>query len=364
MGVEGAQVPFFSIVMPVYQAEAYVQKAVESIQAQTFSDWELIAVVDCSPDRSGEILDQCAEKDNRIQVVHLDKNRGVSEARNRGICHAKGRYLWFVDADDSVEATVLKECYKSLVENPAKLLIFGLVEEYYAAEGSLVYQNPRCPEEKVFRSKEELRPYMIYLEQQTLYGYPWNKIYDLDYLKQSNVRFTDYRTNKFIEDITFNIEYCMDIDSLNLLAITPYHYAKRAKDSLTNEFVPEYYTFHKRRIELLLEQYRYWGLVTIEVKRILGSLYARYILSALQRNCDKRAKMTHSMRYKWCKGVFGQELFRVLIPEAEEKDSKTLGFALKFLRGKHTMGCLALGRLIYIAKNKLPIFYSKVKSGR
>lgn len=356
--------PFFSIVMPVYRAESYIQEMIESIQNQTFTDWELITVVDHSPDRSGEILDACAEQDRRIRVLHLEKNLGVSEARNQGILHANGRYLWFVDSDDAVESTALQVCYESLSKNPAKLVIFGLIEEYYAENGTLSYRNIRCPEEKVFRSKEELRPYMIYLEQQTLYGYPWNKIYDLAYLKEIHLQFTDYRTNKFIEDITFNIAYCMDIDSLNILPITPYHYAKRSKDSLTNEFVPEYYSLHKRRIELLLEQYQYWEIVTPEVKKILGSLYARYILSALQRNCDKRAGMTHAMRYKWCRGVFQQELFEVLIPEAEAKDSKALSLALLFLKGKHGMCCLGLGRMIYIVKNKLPMFYSKVKSKR
>lgn len=356
--------PFFSIVMPVYQAETYIRKMIECIQEQTFSDWELIAVVDCSPDKSGEILSQYAKSDDRIKIVNLKENMGVSEARNRGIAHAQGRYLWFVDADDAVERTVLKACYDSLSANPAKLLIFGLIEEYYTADGKLTYRNPRCPEEKVFRSKEELRPYMIYLEQQTLYGYPWNKVYDLTYLKEINVRFTDYRTNKFIEDITFNIEYCMNIDSLNLLPITPYRYAKRSKDSLTNEFAAEYYALHKRRIEMLLEQYRYWGMVTEEVKKILGSLYARYILSALQRNCDKRAEMTCAMRLKWCKDVFAQELFHLLIPAAEAKDSKALSIALLLLKKRHTRGCLALGRVIYIVKNKLPMFYSKVKSKR
>ncbi len=358
------KIPFFSIVMPVYKAESYIQKIVESIQSQTFKDWELIAVVDHSPDRSGEILDAYAEQDKRIRVIHLEKNLGVSEARNQGISYAGGKYLWFVDSDDAVENTALQAFYDSLSENPAKLLMFGLIEEYYAANGRFAYQNIRCPEEKVFRSKEELRPYMIYLEQQTLYGYPWNKIYDLKYLQEINLKFTDYRTNKFIEDITFNIAYCMDIDSLTILAITPYHYAKRSQDSLTNEFVPEYYSLHKRRIQLLLDQYRYWGIVTLEVEKILGSLYARYILSALQRNCDPRAKMTYGMRRTWCKDVFHQELFEVLIPQAEAKDSKALQLALIFLKGRHVMCCLGLGRIIYIVKNKLPMFYSKVKSRR
>lgn len=142
-----------------------------------------------------------------------------------------------------------------------------MIEEYYATDGKLAYQNVRCPEINVFRYKEELRPYMINLEKQTLYGYPWNKMYDLTYLKKIHLKFTEYHTNEFIEDIAFNIAYCTDTDSLTILPVTPYHYAKRLKDSLTNEFVPEYYLMHKRRISLLLEQHRYWAIVTPKGKK-------------------------------------------------------------------------------------------------
>ena len=115
---------------------------------------------------------------------------------------------------------------------------------------------------------------------------------------------------------------------------------------------------------MLYEQYQYWKMCNSHVKAVLGSLYARYILSTLQRNCDVRAEMTHRQRKKWCKMMFQDQLFLELIPKAEAKDSVSLRIATECLKKKWTGGCLILGRVIYIAKNKMPVFYSKVKSAR
>lgn len=356
--------PYFSIIMPVYNGEKYIGTMLESIIGQSFSDWELIVINDASTDQSKTIAESYCRRDSRIRLLHLEENLGVSNARNKGISEAKGRYIWFADADDCVDNHLLQSVWESLQENPAKLVLFGLIEEYYDAENQYQYSHKVVHPARIFRKKEELRPEMIYLEQETLYGYLWNKIYDLDYLKKIHMSFAPYEQAKFIEDIKFNVEYCMDIDSLNILEICPYHYAKRMQNNLTNEFAPDYFKFHKRRIEMLLEQYKYWNLCTEEVQSILGSLYARYILSTLQRNCDKRSGMHHKQRKDWCKKLFRQELFQELIPKAKAKDSRVLQILIGFLRREQTAVCLMMGRAVYIIRNKLPVVYSKVKSGR
>lgn len=353
--------PFFSIVMPTYGVEKYISRAIESILAQTYADWELIVVDDCTPDQSAQIAESYAARDARVRVLHHRENRGLSPARNTGMDAASGEFIWFMDPDDSVDANLLEAVYASLQKNPAQYVLFGLHEEYYNKDGQLSYTHTICPKEQLFKDQTEMRRQMIYLEQQTLYGYAWNKFYDLSYLRKLNLRYSNV---KLIEDIKFNVEYCMDIERMNILGIAPYHYAKRMEGNLTNRFVPDYFALHRDRISMIFEQYTYWGLCTQEVRQILGSLYGRYILSALQRNCDKRSGMTHAERYKWCRGLFGQGLFNELIPCARAADSKSLAFALVFLRWKKTVCCLAMGRGIYIAREKLPMIYSKVKSKR
>ena len=96
-----------SIIMPVYKVEEYVGKAIESILAQTFTEFEFLIVDDGTPDRSGEICDQYAKKDQRIQVIHKE-NGGVSMARNAGISIARGVFFAFVDSDDWIAPNMIR----------------------------------------------------------------------------------------------------------------------------------------------------------------------------------------------------------------------------------------------------------------
>lgn len=361
MNTEENKSPFFTIVMPAYGVEKYIDKAITSIKEQTFDNWEIIVVDDCTKDSSGQIAQGYADEDSRITVIGHEQNKGLSAARNTGTKAASGEYIWYMDPDDSVDKTLLEKIYVSLQKNPAQAVLFGHVEEYYDKQGKLQYSHVICPKEHYFKTAEEFRPYIISLEQETLYGYAWNKFYHLPYIRQIKL---EYENVKLIEDITFNVKYFMDIESLNILPIAPYHYGKRMEGNLTNKFVPDYFQLHKDRIEMLFEQFSYWNICTEELRGTLGSLYARYILSTLERNCDKRSGMNHAQRYKWCKAIFAQGLFNELIPVARAKESVTLRVALMLFRWKRAILCLMMGRGIYVVKKCLPMVYSKVKSGR
>lgn len=91
--------PTISVIVPVYNAEKYLRRCIDSVLAQTYTDFELLLIDDGSKDKSGEICDEYAIKDNRVRVVHKD-NTGVSDTRNRGMDMAQGDYLMFLDADD------------------------------------------------------------------------------------------------------------------------------------------------------------------------------------------------------------------------------------------------------------------------
>lgn len=114
--------PKVSIIVPVYKAEKYIHRCVDSILAQTFTDWELLLIDDGSPDRSGEICDEYARKDNRIRVFHK-KNGGVSSARQRGQDLACGEYTIHVDPDDWAESSMLEELYHRAKDDNADLVI-------------------------------------------------------------------------------------------------------------------------------------------------------------------------------------------------------------------------------------------------
>lgn len=352
--------PFLSVVIPVYNVEKYLEKAVLSVQNQSVKDIEIILVDDCSPDCSPEICDRLALNDERIRVIHHSENMGLSEARNSGLDIALGEYIWFMDSDDYIDEGLFHLVKESLTMNPAQVVIFGLTEDYYDHKGKLHHKIVVPCQEKYFQDQYELRQHIIRLEQQTLYGYAWNKIYKLDYLKNIGLR---YEKVILIEDILFNVNYFMNVRSMNLLNYTGYHYNKRMENSLTSKFVPEYYEVHRRRIELIYNQYQFWGMCTEKVKAVLGGLYTRYIYSAVQRNCDVRAHMTYRERKQWISTLLKDDMVSELIPYAKS-ENKFMNILIMVLKSKNKMLLLLFGRIIYIFKQELPMFFSHVKQKR
>ncbi|MDE2636615.1 MAG: glycosyltransferase family 2 protein [Chloroflexota bacterium] len=110
--------PLVSVVMPVFSGERFLAEAIESILAQTFTDFEFIIVDDGSKDRSAEIADAYAEHDNRIRVVKLERNRGEAEARNHGIAFARGEFIAAMDCDDVSLPQRLQRQLDVLARNP------------------------------------------------------------------------------------------------------------------------------------------------------------------------------------------------------------------------------------------------------
>lgn len=113
-----------SIIMPCYNAELYIEEAVNSVINQTYKNWELVIVNDCSTDRSLEILNNFSEHPN-IRVFTLEKNGGSAVARNYALKHAKGRYITFLDADDILDSNYLEEQIKFIKEKDAAIVSAG-----------------------------------------------------------------------------------------------------------------------------------------------------------------------------------------------------------------------------------------------
>lgn len=354
---------YFSIVIPVYQAQRYLRGMLDSIQAQTFTDYEVILVHDKGTDNSLEICRQYEREDERFHVYDMPENKGASGARNEGMKMASGEYLCCMDADDKIDRQLLQWVYESLQKNPADYVVYGAVEEHQKEDGRLEHSIVKCPDEHYFTTAQQLHPYIMELEKLTLYGYPWNKFLKRSILEKNNITFPDW---PLLEDLVFNIHFCNYIQSMNVISKTPYHYriiTSGGQKSLTSRFIKEYFKIHATCVEMLLEQQKDWGICTDEVRRDLAAIYIRYLFSALQRNCDKRAEMNLKKQYQFLKQVYRSRLYHELLPygKAEKLPVKVLLFAVKH---KFTLCSLCLGRVIYLVKNKMPGVFLKLKQNR
>jgi len=176
-----------SIIIPVYNAQKYIRKCIESILNQTFRDFEIICVDDKSKDNSVKILEEYKYKDNRIHIIHNKRNIGQGGARNVGIKLAKGKYLMFIDQDDWLEPDTFELCYNQIKKNNNDFVIFNY-NRYYENEGRNIIPEKYLsgyrdelnnPDIKLWKLKE---PFMIS-------AYTWTQIYNTDFIKKNNIKF-------------------------------------------------------------------------------------------------------------------------------------------------------------------------------
>ena len=128
-----------SIIVPIYKIERYLRQCIDSILAQTFTDFELLLIDDGSPDECPAICDEYAKKDARIRVFHKP-NGGLTSARNYGLYNAKGEWVIHIDGDDWIEPTYVEELYNAVIKNNADIAICGLRFAY--KDGSFVIEHP------------------------------------------------------------------------------------------------------------------------------------------------------------------------------------------------------------------------------
>lgn len=141
--------PKISILVPIYKVEAYLQRCINSVLAQNFTDWEMILVDDGSPDKCPQIADVAASKEERIKVIHKE-NGGLISARREGVRHAKGEYYMFLDSDDWLESDALSVLYHHISSGDYDMVKAGgqrvdsegrvcPLERYAFEEGEIIY---------------------------------------------------------------------------------------------------------------------------------------------------------------------------------------------------------------------------------
>lgn len=195
--------PKISIIVPVYKAESYLNKCIDSILSQSFQDFELLLIDDGSPDESGNICNKYAQNDSRIRVFHKE-NGGVSSARNVGLDHVKGTWITFVDSDDYVKGN-----YFNIVNGASHydLLISGYEQEYDNGKEKTIINI-----EGQANLKEEVVTYLNSNIREELFRAPWSKFFKAEIIQKYHIRF-DLRIG-FGEDTLFNFTYYQHINSL------------------------------------------------------------------------------------------------------------------------------------------------------
>lgn len=204
--------PKISVIVPIYNAESYLKRCVDSILAQTFEDYELILVNDGSSDKSGQICEDYLKLDKRVRVIH-QLNQGVSAARQVGLEASKSEFVIFADPDDWVDPTMLTEMLTKAEQDNSDVVFCDY------------WQNIKDKENYCVQSPREINS-LIILQQLLsgqLHGSTWNKLYRLQTIKDNSIRFPI--GIYYCEDLWFNCSFMYECKPcVSYLDRAYYHY--------------------------------------------------------------------------------------------------------------------------------------------
>lgn len=217
--------PEISVIVPVYNVEKYLHRCVDSILAQTFTDFELILVDDGSPDRCGAICDEYAAKDHRVRVIHKE-NGGVSRARNAALDVAQGTYIAFCDSDDYWHIDYLKTAIEAMEATSADMVVMN-----YAAlseAGKLVRKTQHSTGIIDYARMDAKYNYLVDCLLNCIHGWEiWTRLFKNSIIQNNHIRFCTESGN-YGEDMGFVLEYMLCSQSVSSIPESYYCYTLRA----------------------------------------------------------------------------------------------------------------------------------------
>ncbi len=304
--------PKISIIVPVYNAEKYLRKCIDSIIAQTYKNYELILVDDGSTDSCPEICDEYKKIDSRIIVFHKI-NEGVSSARNLGLENARGSYITFIDSDDYVTPIYLEYLVQETTDD-------YVVSGYYLQNKNFTWDEHQQKSLKINMDEIKSLPDLI---NNVSTGMIWGRRYKTDIIRKNNLRFEIGMRRG--EDVLFNINYLLFCTSITVLPKANYYYCFNAS-SATNVFEPQLFEWSMKSV---LRTGEIIGTNSnIFLMRVWNNAMLvcdNYFMTAKGKNLRTQLRLIHCI-FKVCKNKYVRKSLII----AKEKESIKKVLMIKF----------------------------------
>lgn len=230
--------PRISVIVPVYNAEKWLRRCVDSILAQTFTDFEVLLIDDGSTDGSGAICDEYAIQDQRVRVFHKP-NGGVSSARNLGLDSAQGEWMTFADSDDYIESNMLVRMIKKINDEQADIVI----ADYF--------ETSKDRDIKVSQNLQSLKSEDLIsgLLQGHIIGSTCNKLFSKRLFTDNDIHFP--KDIDYCEDLIAIVQILLHNPKVVVLSGAFYHYDTSTTDSITRKYTSKLYEHQKRAATFL-----------------------------------------------------------------------------------------------------------------
>lgn len=348
----------YSIIIPIYNCEKYIEKCIISVINQKYENFELILINDGSTDKSFEVCKKYKENDNRIICISKN-NSGVSDTRNVGIKNAKGKYILFLDSDDYIEENYLLCINKMITQYPdVQLINFGFYSEVYSIQGEVLSSDTVNAEFLYLKNKDEINKYLVYLWDKHMLYNIWNKVYIKDIIIKNKIRFPNYN---FGEDMEFNKKY---LDKISIFINSNqcfYHYIKERNGSLTTNYNDELFDIRVKEYIEFNQYFKYRGLKESDYLEFSSRRFIERVLGCVENICSCKIFFNEKRKKLW--DIINNNYVRESLKYAKPR-SKKIKIMLIPIKIKSAYLLLLMGNFISIIRRKMPGFFNKLKNNR
>lgn len=308
--------PKLSVIVPIYKTEKYICQCIDSILKQTFQDFEVLLIDDCSPDRCGAICDDYALKDNRVKAIHHKKNMGLSAVRNTGIEQACGTWVMFADSDDWLEEIAFQRLSEQMTED-TDLVVFGMVQEFEDGQGRIRKRKQIVPSRLRARTSKEIGYVLAQLEQRRCFQYTWNKVYRRAIITGNRIRFQNV---DLMEDFAFNSALWKSFSSITVMDYAPYHYRRfETGGTLALKYSPDFFGLSKWRYQTEMRLLGELDACTDENVSEIQYVFLKHLVSTLARNGAKNSALSWKENYEETKKILCDEDVRIFMMSYQAK---------------------------------------------
>lgn len=346
-----------SVIMPVYGVEDYVGGAIESIQAQTLTDWELFCVDDGSKDRSGDVCDAYAAKDDRIRVIHKE-NGGAPSARNAAIDQAEGEYLYFCDADDWAEKTMLEDMVRIAEENGSELVVAGFYIDTFYSDTEKFTQCQSVPS-KVFTTQRDFREHAHELFDKNLLYAPWNKLFRASYIKDNGL----YFPQTFWDDFPFNLSVVRDIEKVAVTEQSYYHFIRKREESETARYRDDMYEKREEEDSWMKDLYAYWNVSSPESQEFLDRRYIERLIGCVENLTNKNCTLPTAKKLRLIRQYITSPRAKAAVKNAQPR-SGYMKLMLVPVKLRSTLLTFLESMVISYVKSGNTKLFARLKAGR
>lgn len=353
------KVPKISVIMPAYNVDRYVYRAVQSLQNQTFSDFELLVVDDGSTDRTGQVLDSLATRDYRISVFHQE-NGGAPAARNFALDRARGTYVMFMDADDWIEPTMLADMVAVASKHDLELVISAFyIDSYYGDGDQFVTEVKGCPS-RIFSTQQEFRAAAWQLFDANQLYPPWNKLFLRSRIEGLGLRFRP----TFWDDFPYVLDFIRDVERVGIMEQPYYHFIRQRSESETARWRPGMYEKREEEHGWMLDLYDHWGLAGDPASReMIQRRYAERLVGCIENVCDPQCDLPAKEKRRLIGEMISTDRARLAVAVARPK-TRMMKLMLAPIKAGNVELAYREGRLISFVRRHNAKVFARLRANR